>query len=268
MSRRRIDRGTLFGMLLAISGVVAGLLLDGGTVRQIVQPTAALIVLGGTLGAVMMQFPLPALRGTAQALRHAFYEPRIVTAELIEQLAAYCSRVRRLGMLSLDAELEDIEDDFLQRALTLAVDGVSLSELRTILEVELAQREEREEQSSRVLEAAGGFSPTLGIVGAVLGLIQVMQHLDNLGEIGRGIAVAFVSTFYGIGLANLLLFPLAGKLRIRLQERQAMREMTVEAVAALLEGLSASALRQRLEPYVHQRTAYGRVLPALELISR
>ena len=268
MSRRRIDRGTLFGMLLAISGVVAGLLLDGGTLRQIVQPTAALIVLGGTLGAVMMQFPLPALRGTAQALRHAFFEPRIVTAQLVEQLAGYCSRVRRLGMLSLDAELEDIEDAFLQRALTLAVDGVSLSELRAILELELSQREEREEQSSRVLEAAGGFSPTLGIIGAVLGLIQVMQHLDNLGEIGRGIAVAFVSTFYGIGLANLLLFPLAGKLRIRLQERQVMRELILEAVTALLEGLSASALRQRLEPYVSQRTAHGRVLPALELISR
>ena len=268
MNKRHIDRGTLFGMLLASAGVVAGLLLDGGTLSQILQPTAALIVLGGTLGAVMIQFPLPVLFETAQALRHALFETRTVTAEVIEQLAGYCTRVRRLGMLSLDAELAEIEDAFLQKALTLAVDGASPAELRTILELELCEWEEREEQTSRVLEAAGGFSPTLGIIGAVLGLIQVMQHLDNLGEIGRGIAVAFVSTFYGVGLANLLLFPLAGKLRIRLRERQRTREMMLEAVTALLEGLSASALRQRLEPYVHARAAHGRLLRLPELISR
>ena len=268
MSRRHIDRGTILGMLLATAGVVAGLLLDGGTFSQIVQPTAALIVLGGTLGAVMIQFPLPTLLKTTKALRHALFETRTTSTELIEKLAGYCTRARRLGMLSLDAELEDITDSFLQKALTLAVDGVSPAELRTILELDLLHWEEREEQTSRVLEAAGGFSPTLGIVGAVLGLIQVMQHLDNLGEIGRGIAVAFVSTFYGVGLANLLLFPLAGKLRIRLRERQMMREMILEAVTALLEGLSASALRQRLEPYVPSRAAHGRLLPLPELISR
>ena len=268
MSRRHIDRGTFLGMLLATTGVVAGLILDGGNLSQIVQPTAALIVLGGTLGAIMIQFPLATLRDTAQALHHALFETRTVTAELIEQLAGYCTRARRLGMLSLDAELEDIKDGFLQKALSLAVDGVDPAELRTILELELLQWEEREEQTPRVLEAAGGFSPTLGIVGAVLGLIQVMQHLDNLGEIGRGIAVAFVSTFYGVGLANLLLLPLAGKLRIRLRERQMMRELMLEAVTALLEGLSASALRQRLEPYVRSRATHGRLLPLPELISR
>ncbi len=268
MSRRHIDRGTLFGVLLATSGVVSGLMLDGGTLSQILQPTAALIVLGGTLGAVMIQFPLLTLLDTARALHHALFESRTVTSELIEQLAGYCTRARRLGMLSLDAELEEIEDAFLQRALTLAVDGVNPVELRTILELELLQLEERDEQTPRVLEAAGGFSPTLGIVGAVLGLIQVMQHLDNLGEIGRGIAVAFVSTFYGIGVANLLLFPLAGKLRIRFRERQIMREMMLEAVTALLEGLSASALRQRLEPYVRPSPAQRPLLPVPELISR
>ncbi len=255
-------------MLLATAGVIAGLRLDGGTLSQIVQPTAVLIVLGGTLGAVMIQFPLSALLDAAKALRYTFFEMPVVASERVEQLAGYCSRARRLGMLSLDAELDDIEDPFLQRALTLAVDGVDLGELRVILELDLLQREEREEQSPKVLEAAGGFSPTLGIVGAVLGLIQVMQHLDNLGDIGRGIAVAFVSTFYGIGLANLLLFPLAGKLRIRLRERQMLREMTLETMIALLEGLSAAALRQRLEPYLVARSVKTRPLVLPELISR
>ena len=254
--------------MLATSGVVAGLLLDGGTLSQVVQPTAALIVLGGTCGAVMMQFPGRILLETARSLRHALFHTETVTAEKIDQLAGYCSRARRHGMLSLDADLADIEDAFLQKALTLAVDGVNLGELRVIMEIELLQREEQEEQMPRVLEAAGGFSPTLGIVGAVLGLIQVMQNLDNLGEIGRGIAVAFVSTFYGLGLANLVLFPLAGKLRIRLRERLVAREMTLEAVIALLEGLSASALRQRLEPYTRPRAAKSRPLPVPELMSR
>ena len=263
-----MDRGTLVGVLLATSGVVAGLLLDGGSLGQIVQPTAALIVLGGTLGAVMIQFPAQVLLETAHSLHNALFYSDRLTVEKVDQLAGYTSRVRRHGILSLDAELQNIEDPFLQRALMLAIDGVKLGELRIILEIELLQQEEREDQIPRVLEAAAGFSPTLGIVGAVLGLIQVMQHLDNLGEIGRGIAVAFVSTFYGIGLANLLLFPLAGKLRSRLRERQVLREMTLEAVTALLEGLSASALRQRLEPYVRPRAMHERLLPVPELISR
>ena len=268
MSERHIDRGTLFGALLACSGVLADLLLDGGSLSQIVQPTAALIVLGGTLGAVIMQFPGHILMETARSLRHTLLNSETGPAERIDQLAGYCSRVRRHGILSLDAELADMEDTFLQRALTLAIDGVNLGELRIILEIELRQREEQQEQLPRVLEAAGGFSPTLGIVGAVLGLIQVMQNLDNLGEIGRGIAVAFVSTFYGIGLANLLLFPLAGKLRIRLREQLVAREMTLEAVVSLLEGLSASALRLRLEPYLRLPSAKLESFSVAELSSR
>ena len=268
MSKRHIDRGTLLGILLAAAGVIAGLLLDGGTLSQVAQPTAALIVLGGTLGAIIIQFPLRTLLDTAHALRHTLFEVPTYAAERVEQLAGYCSRARRLGILSLDAELNDIEDPFLRKALTLAVDGTSPGELRAILELKLLQQEELEEQGPRVLEAAAGFSPTLGIIGAVLGLIQVMQHLDNLGEIGRGIAVAFVSTFYGIGLANLLLFPLAGKLRIRLRERQIVREITLEAMTALLEGLSTSALRQRLEPYIVLRPIRTRAMAVPELISR
>lgn len=268
MNKQRMDRGTALGAILAISGVVAGLLLDGGTLRQILQPTAALIVLGGTLGAIMMQFPAYVLVETARSLHLALFEPTTITTERVDQLARYCARVKRHGMLSLDAELAEIEDPFLQKALTLAVDGVNLGELRVIMEIELVQRQEQEEQIARVLEAAGGFSPTLGIVGAVLGLIQVVQNLENLGEVGRGIAVAFVSTLYGIGLANLLLFPLAGKLRVRFRDRLVAREMTLEAVIALLEGLSASALRQRLEPYTRPRAANDRLLPIPELISR
>lgn len=268
MSTRQVDRGTLFGALLAISGVVAGLLLDGGSLRQIVQPTAALIVLCGTLGAVMIQFPMSLLLETMRYVGHGLFESGRARAEMAEQVVGYCSRVRRHGMLALDAELEEIEDEFLCKALTLAVDGMNLEELREVMEVDLLQREEREEQIPRVLEAAGGFAPTLGIVGAVLGLIQVMQRLDNLGEIGRGIAVAFVSTLYGIAFANLLLLPLAGKLRIRIREQQVLREMILDAVIAMMEGISARALKERLEPYVLQRALKSQKLPEREMVTR
>ncbi len=234
---------------MAFCGVVFGLLLDGGSIQQVVQPTAALIVLGGTLGAIMIQFPMTTLTETARQLRHGLFEPSVLASDVAEQLVGYCARVRRHGMLTLDPHLDEIEDDFLRKALTLAVDGVAVQEVQRTLDIDLARREEEEETIPRVLEAAGGFAPTLGIVGAVLGLIQVMQRMNQINEMSKGIAVAFVSTLYGIGLANLLLFPLAGRLRIRTRERQVAREMTTEAVLAMMEGISARALRRRLGPY-------------------
>ncbi len=250
MSKRQIDRGTVAGVALAISGVVAGLMLDGGSVNQILQPTAALIVVGGTLGAVLIQFPLPIVRDAIAQLRQVFFHANPLSADYIEELADWCMRARRNGMLSIDPHLAEIEDDFLRKSLTLAVDGVVLSELRETMEIDLDLEEERGEGVVRVLEAAGGFAPTLGIIGAVLGLIQVMQRMDNVAEIGKGIAVAFVSTLYGIGIANLFFLPLAGRLRIRIRQRQLMHEMTLDAVIAMVQGISARALKRRLQSYL------------------
>ena len=149
-------------------------------------------------------------------------------------------------MVSLDGELKQIADPFFRRALMLAIDGIPPRDLRDIMELELARLEEQEEQSAKVLEAAGGYAPTVGILGAVLGLIQVMQRLDNINEVGRGIAVAFVATLYGVGLANLLFLPLAGKLRLRARDVQALREATLEGVLAMAEGASPRAMREKL----------------------
>lgn len=247
MSKPSLDRGTLYGTGIALFGVIAGLWLDGGSVRQIVQPTAALIVGGGTLGAVMLQFPLRTLEQAFKQFKEALLEPDMEGQQNINQLIRYCSRARRQGMVSLDGDLLEVEDDFLRKALTLGVDGIAIPDLRRVMERDLLFHEEQEENIARVFEAAGGFSPTLGIIGAVLGLIQVMQRMDNIGEIGKGIAVAFVSTLYGIGLANLLFLPLAGKLRIRFRARQMAREVTLEAVVSIVEGISPVALRHELE---------------------
>jgi chemotaxis protein MotA len=253
MARRKIDRGTVIGLITAVCGVTAGLLLDGGKISQVLQPTAALIVIGGTLGAVMVQFPWDTLRATLRELRHVLLETTPLQSEQIDELVSWCMQARRHGLLSLEPYLDDIEDVFLKKGLTLAVDGVAVQELRAIMELDLDIYEEKEEGLSRVLEAAGGFAPTLGIIGAVMGLIQVMQHMENVAGIGKGIAVAFVSTLYGIGFANLLFLPLAGKLKIRMRERQAVREMMLEAVISIAEGTSGRELKRRLHAHlVHQ----------------
>ena len=245
-----MDRGTVIGVIVAVSGVVAGLLLDGGSLKQILQPTAALIVLGGTLGAVMIQFPLATVLDAVKHLRETFFSAPPLSPAMIEDLIRWCHQARKHGILVLDRELETIEDQFLKKALTLAVDGVNILEIRETMERDLDLDEEKEEGISKVLESAGGFAPTLGIIGAVLGLIQVMQKMDNVSEIGKGIAVAFVSTLYGIGVANLVFLPLAGKLRIRVRERQLLHEMTLDAVIAIAQDISPRALRQRLQGYI------------------
>ena len=190
MSKRQIDRSTVFGVLVALAGVIAGLWLDGGSIRQILQPTAALIVLAGTLGAVMIQFPTDTLLETIKQLPQAFFNREPLCADAIEELVGYCTEIRRGGILRLDAKLSQIDDLFLRKALTLAVDGAQVRDIRENMEVDLDLYDEREYSVVKVLDSAGGFAPTLGIMGAVLGLIQVMQRMDNVAEIGRGIAVA------------------------------------------------------------------------------
>jgi chemotaxis protein MotA len=156
------------------------------------------------------------------------------------------NQARREGIISLDKELATIREPFLHRALMPAVDGTEPQELRKIMELELDNKEEQEEKIPQLFESAGGFSPTIGIIGAVLGLIQVMQHLDKIDEVGKGIAVAFVATLYGVGAANLILLPASGKLKIRIRDEQIIREMTLEGVVSILEGMNPRILEAKL----------------------
>jgi chemotaxis protein MotA len=229
-----------------VGGVLAGLWLEGGNLQQIVQPTAAMIVFGGTLGAIMLQFPLPVVVAAVRRLGPVFFGPRRDPEAMIQQLVKYAQRARRDGIVSLDKELAEITDPFLKKSLMLAVDGTEPEELRSIMELELSNHEEYEEQVPQVFESAGGFAPTIGIIGAVLGLIQVMQHLDKIDEVGRGIAVAFVATIYGVGSANLLYLPISGKMKIRIRQEQIVREMTLEGVISILEGMNPHMLETKL----------------------
>lgn len=241
-----MDKSTVGGILLAMGGIIAGLLLEGGNLGQILQPTAAMIVLGGTLGAVLIQFPLSVVILSAKDLSKVFFEKNNDAKDLIEQLIGFANKARKNGIVSLDAETETIKEPFLRKALMLAVDGTEPEQLRKMMEMELDNQSEEEEKVPQVFESAGGFSPTIGIIGAVMGLIQVMQHMDKIEEVGRGIAVAFVATIYGVGAANIFFLPAAGKLKIRVRRDQILREMTLEGIISILEGMNPRMLEMKL----------------------
>ncbi|MGA3134620.1 MAG: flagellar motor protein [Terracidiphilus sp.] len=244
-----MDKASIGGVFLAVAGIIAGLLLEGGNLGQILQPTAALIVFGGTLGAVLLQFPITTVAAAFRSLAHVFAAPRKHNDQLIRLLVSFANKARRNGVVSLDADLQTIQDPFLKQSLMLAVDGTEPNDLRKIMRVSLDSTMEQEERLPMVFESAGGFSPTIGILGAVLGLIQVMHHLDNMQEVGRGIAVAFVATIYGVGIANLFFLPFAGKMRIRIRDGQQRREMMLEGVISILEGMNPRMLEVKLASF-------------------
>jgi chemotaxis protein MotA len=260
---RKLERGTIGGLAVAVAAITIGLFLEGGHIAQILQPTAAIIVLGGTWGAVLVQFPSASVRQAMVRLQDAFSAHPASSQSRADHIIRLAMQARRNGVVSLDVELKLIADPFFRKALMLAVDGIAPREIRQIMELDLARIEEDEEQAARVWEAAGGFSPTIGILGAVLGLIQVMQHLDDISAVGRGIAVAFVATLYGVGLANLVFLPLAGKLRLRAREAHMLREATLAGVLSIAEGVSPRTLRERLNV-----PAAPQVAPVARMVAR
>lgn len=245
-----MDLGTVLGLLIAGGTILLGLFLEGGQIGQILQPTAGLIVFGGTLGAILVQFPFPVVLTAFKSVATIFFVPKSNPLTIIQEIVTIARKARREGMVSLDNDLENIQDPFLRRSLMLAVDGTEPDELRKIMELELEKQGEHEDNVPKVFESAGGFSPTIGIIGAILGLIQVMQHLDNITEVGRGIAVAFVATVYGVGAANLILLPAAGKLKIRLDEEQIIHEMMLDGVISILEGMNPRMIELKLFSYL------------------
>ena len=245
-----MDKGTIGGLLLALAGIVGGLTLEGGNINQILQPTAAMIVLGGTLGAVLVSYPLPIVLTSFKRLSTVFFERSRNLESVIQEIVGYAVKARKEGITSLDNVLQGIQDPFLKKSLMLAVDGTEPKELRKMMELEMDNQAEHEEKLPQVFESAGGYSPTIGIIGAVLGLIQVMQHLDNIAEVGKGIAVAFVATVYGVGAANIFFLPSGAKLRIRIREEQTAREMILEGVIAILEGLNPRMVETKLRGYL------------------
>ena len=257
-----MDKASVGGVVLAVCGILLGLILEGGNLGQVLQPTAAMIVFGGTIGAVMLQFPLATVLAAFRSLVRVFFERRRDGQAIIREIVGYAQKARKEGIVSLDRDLEKIHDPFLKKSLMLAIDGTEPQELRKMMELELQNRVEQEEKIPMVFEAAGGFSPTIGILGAVLGLIQVMQHLDKMDEVGRGIAVAFVATIYGVGVANIFFLPVGGKLKIRVREEQMTREMMLEGVVSILEGLNPRMVETKLRGFLAEAVKQEELKPS------
>jgi chemotaxis protein MotA len=245
----RPDFATIGGLVMALGGILGGLLLEGGKVRDVAQITAAFIVFGGTCGAVMVTSPFPVLMGAIRKLNLVFVDRAPRPHEAIDEIIGFATKARKHGIVSLEQDADNVPDQFLRKALNLAVDGTDLDVIRQMMELEISMEEHRGEAEAKVYEAAGGYAPTVGIIGAVLGLIQVMKHLENIEEVGRGIAVAFVATVYGVGSANLFLLPAAGKLRARMRRATQIRELMLEGVVAIIEGLNPRLIRTKLEAY-------------------
>lgn len=257
----RPDLASIIGLVVAIGGVLGGLLLEGGRLRDIAQFTAAVIVVGGTLGAVMISLPLHVLKGAARRFKGVVLESAQPVGGLLDEIIVYASKARKRGLVSLEQDAEQVEDEFLRKALNLAVDGTDTQELRGMLDLEIELAQNDAEAEARVFEIAGGYAPTVGIIGAVLGLIQVMKNLANIDEVGHGIAVSFVATVYGVGIANLFLLPVATKIKARANLESQRKELILEGVCGIIEGLNPKLLRSKLEPFLLGQATQGEAPP-------
>lgn len=245
-----MDRASLIGLILGISAVIVGNILEGGKIRSLLQPTAAVIVFGGTFGATLLSAPPNVILKALLSLREVFSGQRDEREALIKDIVRFATVARRNGLIALESEIERIENHYFRKALRLAVDGMSPKMLRETMEQDNISFEEERRGVAKVYETAGGFAPTIGIVGAVLGLIHVMENLSDPSKLGAGIAVAFVATIYGVGSANLIFLPIAKKLMNRFHEELRIREMILEGVSGIQTGINPHYLEERLRVYI------------------
>ncbi|MBL8403978.1 MAG: flagellar motor protein [Dechloromonas sp.] len=246
-----MDKISLAGLAIGLFAIIGGQYLEGGHVGSLVQPTALLIVLGGTLGAVLLQSPIHVFRRGMKMVKWVWVPPVIEQKRLIEQILMWSQLSRREGLLALENQMPRVKDEFTKRGLQLLVDGADPERIRELLEVEIDTYEDELRQSAKIWESAGGYSPTIGILGAVMGLIHVMENLSDPTKLGAGIAVAFVATIYGVGLANLVYLPIAGKLKYYIGRMVATREMLVDGLVGIAVGDNPRIIEGRLKGYLH-----------------
>ena len=250
-ARPRLDGLFLAGVLIAVGATLIGISTTGVALSYFLQPTGAIIVLGGTLGITLVTTPRNALFHSVRRCLDLVAASDRDPKALIEQITE-CARVRRRGVAALELYLSKIEDRFLRKGLQLSLELTDRAEVRTILETELRMAERQGEADAKTLEVAGGFAPTIGIIGTVIGLIDVLRNFSNLQTVGHGIGIAFVSTIYGLALANLVLLPAAHRIHARVAENFETQEMILEGVLAVAETIHPSLVRLRLEPFVHR----------------
>lgn len=245
-----MDVTSLIGLALGLSAIVVGQFLEGGNLSSLLQPTAFLIVIGGTTGAVLLQTPLRVFVGAVKMLAWIFRPPASNPQELIGKVVDWGRTARRDGLLALEARIAAEADPFVQKGLQLLVDGIEPTRMREVLETEIDMSEEQMKLRAKVWESAGGYSPTIGILGAVMGLIHVMENLADPARLGAGIAVAFVATIYGVAFANLLLLPIGNKLKAIAMRQSRYREMLLEGILSIAEGENPRSIELKLQGFM------------------
>lgn len=246
-----MDGLSYLGLFISFGAIIGGQLIEGGDLHSILNLPALMIVLGGTVGAVMLQTPWAVFKRALKIISWAFHPPKLGFAERRTQLIQLTQKARQFGLLSLEDQLDNERNPLMRKGLELLMLGVDKLNMRNILEAEIEQEELKDLHAVHVYESMGGYSPTIGIIGAVLGLIQVMRHLAEPSQLGAGIAVAFVATIYGVGLANLIFLPIANKLKGVIAHRVEYDGMLVEGLVAMAGGESPAMLTIKLNNFGH-----------------
>lgn len=246
-----MDWTSIGGLALALCGIVAGQMLEGGRLDALVQPAAFSIVFVGTVGAVLLQSGWHSFLSGLRLLRWVIVAPIQDDGALAKDVALWSATARREGLLSLERFIENVKDRYMIKGLKLIVDGIDPYKIREILDADIGSYERRQRQAAKIWESAGGYSPTIGILGAVLGLIHVMENLSDPAKLGGGIAVAFVATVYGVGLANLVFLPIGGKLKTIISDEVNRREMLCDVFCSIANGDNARVLEERIASYQH-----------------
>lgn len=245
-----MDFTSVFGLFFGVVMILVGQAMEGGNINSLLQVTAAFIVFGGTVGAVVLSFPLEDLIGSIQCLQKVFFGGNVNFNKIIEEIIGYAMKARKEGVIVLEKEAQKASDSILKLGLEAVSDGADPTLVRDLLETQVAQQEEKINRASKVWESAGGFAPTIGIIGAVLGLIQVMQNLSDPSKLGSGIAVAFVATVYGVGSANLILIPLSTKIKLKAKKEFVAKEMMIEGILAIQAGESPALIERKLQAFI------------------
>lgn len=245
-----MDLLSLVGLLMGVGAILLGQFIEGGHISSLLNGPAILIVAGGTLGAIMLQFPLPLFIQALRQMKWVFLPPADSGEEIIEKVISWSNVARREGLLGLESLSDTEEDDFARRGLMLLVDGTEPEMMRNILEVEVDTKERLYLSAAKLYDSAGGYAPTVGIIGAVMGLIQVMENLADPSKLGHGIAVAFVATIYGVGMANLLLIPVGNKMKNVIDTQTQLRYMLIEGLVSIAEGDNPRNIEHKLLGFI------------------
>jgi len=245
-----MDKISLAGLALGLAAIILGQVLEGGHIASLLQPTAFLIVIGGTVGAVMLQSPWQVFVTGLKMGKWIFLPPPGNAQQLIDQVVTWSHLARKEGLLALEAQIPLVPDPFMQKGLQHLVDGVEPESLREVLDVEIQAFEAQMKLAAKIWESAGGYAPTIGILGAVMGLIHVMENLTDPSKLGAGIAVAFVATIYGVGSANLIFLPIAKKLFAHIAQLVTLREMFVDGMVGIANGDNPRIIESRMQGYL------------------